>query len=353
MADRTTNATKINRRYLKDSIVGINQVDDTIALVQNVGGALVFRGVFDPGLQAYPSNPKKGDTYRSQGTGFVEGVHFDPNDIISWDGTDWVRFANQVDKDYLEQRLAEIPTSKKQSITITATDITNGYVTLVNRVANQSLLIFIEGVLLVEGFHYTVSEVDVGGGVLKTRVTFRNTLLPGGSQALQAGDILLAQSQGDALSSIQGEIGPAGPMGPQGVQGIQGEVGPQGPIGPQGPVGPAGADGVQGAVGPQGPIGPIGPQGPQGERGLTGADGAQGPAGPAGATGPQGPQGIQGIQGVPGSTWRVGTTPPANTLGMDGDFFLNSSNADVYQKTGGVYAVVASLTSTNLDAGTF
>lgn len=62
-----------------------------------------------------------------------------------------------------------------------------------------------------------------------------------------------------------------------------------------------------------------------------------------GVTGPTGPTGPAGPAGTPGSVWREGTGAPANTLGVDGDFFLDDANGDVYQKAAGVYAVVANI----------
>lgn len=69
------------------------------------------------------------------------------------------------------------------------------------------------------------------------------------------------------------------------------------------------------------------------------------PRGPQGATGAQGPQGIIGPNGTPGSVWyQDNITPPDPTLGIDGDFYLNNSTNDVYQKISGVWTQVANLT---------
>lgn len=84
-----------------------------------------------------------------------------------------------------------------------------------------------------------------------------------------------------------------------------------GPEGPQGPAGPAGADGATG---------------PQGDPGIPGADGATGPQGPVGP-------------GGSASQWRSGSGVPNNTLGLDGDFYINSDNGDVYQRITGNYAL--------------
>lgn len=61
-----------------------------------------------------------------------------------------------------------------------------------------------------------------------------------------------------------------------------------------------------------------GPQGPAG---------AAGPAGPAGAAGPQGPAGV-------GNSMLGGAGVPGAGLGNTGDWYFNTANGDVYQKTG-------------------
>jgi hypothetical protein len=73
--------------------------------------------------------------------------------------------------------------------------------------------------------------------------------------------------------------------------------------------------------------GPVGPQGPQG---------IQGPIGPQGIQGIQGIQGVQGPQGTPGEAWFAGAGVPAGTLAgsIVGDWYLNTTNGDVYEKTG-------------------
>jgi len=122
-----------------------------------------------------------------------------------------------------------------------------------------------------------------------------------------------------------GNTGPAGSTGPQGPQGIKGDTGntgPQGPIGNTGPAGPQGNPGADSTV--------PGPQGPQGIKGDTGATGAQGPQGNTGAQGIQGPQGIPGVAEV----WYSGAGAPAGATGIVGDWYLNTTNGDVYEKTG-------------------
>jgi hypothetical protein len=52
----------------------------------------------------------------------------------------------------------------------------------------------------------------------------------------------------------------------------------------------------------------------------------QGPAGPPGSGG-----------GGSGSTWYQGAGAPASGTGVDGDFYLNTANGDVYQKAAGAW----------------
>lgn len=56
-----------------------------------------------------------------------------------------------------------------------------------------------------------------------------------------------------------------------------------------------------------------------------------GPQGPQGETGPTGPKGNTGAKGTDGATWLSGTTVPT-TQGTNGDFFINTSNWDIYKK---------------------
>jgi hypothetical protein len=164
---------------------------------------------------------------------------------------------------------------------------------------------------------------------------------------------------GDAANKtyVDGHAGAAGPPGPQG---------PAGPVGPAGTPGntvlygsgpPAAATGVNGnfyidttanfiygpkaagvwpagtsLIGPQGPIGNTGPQGPIGNTGSQGPIGNTGPQGPIGNTGPQGPIGNTGSQGpigptgVAGNTVLYGTVDPTAGVGVDGNFYINTTS---------------------------
>ena len=109
-----------------------------------------------------------------------------------------------------------------------------------------------------------------------------------------------------------GGSGATGPQGPSGANGADGAAGPQGPGGPQGPAGANGADGAAGLQGPGGPQGPAG---------AKGADGAAG-------------SGAPGAAGTNGATWFSQAGAPADGTGVIGDHYLNTTNGDVYAKTG-------------------
>lgn len=74
--------------------------------------------------------------------------------------------------------------------------------------------------------------------------------------------------------------------------------------------------------------------GPQGEPGATGATGATGPTGPTGPAGANGTNGTDGTDGVDGSKWYNAAGAPGTGTGVVGDYYLNDTNGDVYEKTG-------------------
>lgn len=47
--------------------------------------------------------------------------------------------------------------------------------------------------------------------------------------------------------------------------------------------------------------------------------------------------------GNDGATWRSGSTVPANGTGTDGDYYLRTTNGDVYLRSAGTYSIVANL----------
>jgi hypothetical protein len=66
-------------------------------------------------------------------------------------------------------------------------------------------------------------------------------------------------------------------------------------------------------------------------------------AGPAGATGKEGPKGENGTNGTNGATWYSGAGEPEGALGVNGDFYLRTSNEDVYKKIAGSWNIITNL----------
>lgn len=97
-----------------------------------------------------------------------------------------------------------------------------------------------------------------------------------------------------------------------------------------------GDKGDPGVQGPKGDKGDPGIAGAKGETGLTGAKGDKGDQGVQGPKGDKGDPGNQGTKGADGSTWLFGSAVPS-TQGTNGDFYLNTSNFDVYNKASNVW----------------
>lgn len=60
-------------------------------------------------------------------------------------------------------------------------------------------------------------------------------------------------------------------------------------------------------------------------------------------TGPAGSAGAPGSNGTNGSAWRNGSAVPDNAVGADGDYYLRTATGDVYQRTSGAYLIVANI----------
>lgn len=113
---------------------------------------------------------------------------------------------------------------------------------------------------------------------------------------------------------------------------VGGAVGPKGDTGATGPTGSQGIQGVQGNTGPTGPTG---------STGVTGSTGATGPTGP---TGPTGSTGSAGTNGVDGLTVRNGSGTPSSGLGVNGDFYIDTTAHAIYgPKTAGAWGSSTSL----------
>lgn len=57
----------------------------------------------------------------------------------------------------------------------------------------------------------------------------------------------------------------------------------------------------------------------------------------------KGPAGTNGTNGTNGATWYTGSGAPSAGLGVNGDLYLNTANSDVYQKSGGSWSVIANI----------
>lgn len=77
-----------------------------------------------------------------------------------------------------------------------------------------------------------------------------------------------------------------------------------------------------------------GEQGIPGEPGSVGQDGAQGQDGINGQNGIDGQDGRDGLDGRDGATWYDGVGYPPEELGIEGDFYLDVYNGDIYKHLG-------------------
>lgn len=227
--------------------------------------------------------------------------------------------------------------------------------------------------------NWVITGMSVGSHVVKIQA----------SQNLAGGSLLVGTIHSKLaivkLVAMKGDAGPQGIQGATGSQGIQGATGATGSTGPTGSTGATGSQGIQGVKGDQGiqgiqgPTGTTGSQGTPGEKwfsqsgapasgtgiigdwslDVTAGDiyekttstvwtlrgnirGPQGMTGPTGSTGAQGPQGNDGPTGPTGATgatgqaevWYSGAGAPSGATGAVGDWYLNQTNGDVYEKTG-------------------
>ncbi len=67
--------------------------------------------------------------------------------------------------------------------------------------------------------------------------------------------------------------------------------------------------------------------------------------------GTTGAAGANGTNGTNGSVWRSGTGLPSNVLGVDGDYYLNTTTSDVYLRSAGAYSVVVNIKGATGAAG--
>jgi len=58
----------------------------------------------------------------------------------------------------------------------------------------------------------------------------------------------------------------------------------------------------------------------------------------------EGPPGTPGAAGAPGATIHSGVGAPSSALGANGDYYIDTANGDLYQKTAGTWAVIMNIT---------
>lgn len=180
--------------------------------------------------------------------------------------------------------------------------------------------------------------------------------------------ILLGSVVTISLASVVGSGGSVlGQQGPKGEKGDTGDTGATGATGTTGATGQTGATGAAGAAGKDGSVWYNGTGNPSAKIGVNGdyylnlgngdvynkiagswvlvanIKGTTGATGETGATGIAGTAGANGNAGLNGTLWNYGSGIPASSLGVNGDFYLNTANSDVYTKVSGVWVQVANL----------
>ncbi len=165
------------------------------------------------------------------------------------------------------------------------------------------------------------------------------------------GLVVSVMSAGILFGSM-GMLAGCGEQGPQGEQGIQGEQGAQGP---QGEAGTDGATWLTGTAitGTETSITATVDGAKIGDLYLnittcdiyqcTAENTWKWIANIKGEQGQQGEQGQTGNSGQNGSQWLVGTEAPNNNNGNNGDFYLNKTTYDLYQKTDGAWELIGNI----------
>jgi len=65
----------------------------------------------------------------------------------------------------------------------------------------------------------------------------------------------------------------------------------------------------------------------------------------------RGLQGITGMPGASGSIWYNGTTVPTTSIGANGDFYLNTVNGDIYNRINNLWVLVGNMKGVQGDYG--
>ncbi len=224
-----------------------------------------------------------------------------------------------------------------------------------NRFRQRPLAIALAATLALGGVRVYAADVEIrtpaGGGfaVRDSTGSLSRLLVNGVTGEVAIPNLQFALQQNNVVcfqlaSGLLGQCAPGSLTGPQGPQGAQGIAGPQG---------------AQGANGSQGPQGTIGAQGPQGTTGALGPQGtkvrwdrkvrlARKAAGYCWSVRPARDDRCARTHRIArdnrcarlarhnGFTVLSGTGAPAGGLGVDGDFYIDTTNHVIYgPKTGG------------------
>ena len=166
------------------------------------------------------------------------------------------------------------------------------------------------------------------------------------------GDYYLNTATGDVYAKAAGAWGSA-------VGSIKGAAGATGATGATGSAGAAGSVWYSGSGAPSAGTGLNGDSYLNTATGdvYTKAAGAWGSAvgsikGATGATGSTGATGAAGAAGAAGSAWYSGSGVPSAGSGVNGDYYLNTANGDVYAKAAGAWgSAIGNLTGPSGGAG--
>jgi len=71
---------------------------------------------------------------------------------------------------------------------------------------------------------------------------------------------------------------------------------------------------------------------------ITNIKGPKGDTGNAGGAGADGANGTNGAAGAAGSKWYSGASAPSDGVGVNGDFYLNTTTGDVSVKAASTWA---------------
>ena len=221
--------------------------------------------------------------------------------------------------------------------------------------ADAQQLILGHDTLFIENGNYVVLPVmsgPAGADGADGATWYTGSGAPSGGTGVD-NDLYLRTSNGDIYKKSSGSWSVVANI--TGPTGATGATGPAGSNGTNGTNGTNGSNGVDGATWYTGSGTPAGGTGVNGDLYLNTANGdvykkASGSwgvvaniTGPQGATGSTGASGAAGSNGTNGATWYSGSGVPSGGTGVNDDFYLRTSNSDVYLKSGGSWSVLLNI----------